>query len=268
MIIHAQALPITQHPALSLTVLEQCDSTNTELMQAARQGAASGTVITALHQTAGRGRRGSAWVAPAGGALPFSLLWRFSGNAQRLGGLSLAVGLAVARALHQLGAPSVQLKWPNDVVVAAHTAQGYTKLAGILVEVTGDAYETAAVIGVGLNLNLGVSLPPEIDQAATDLKRLTGIELEPSAVLHALLAELHTTLCVFEQAGLQALHNAWTALHLFHARQVSVRENGNEVLSGIVAGIDSGGALRVCTEVNGQSIEKLVYAGEVSLRLA
>ena len=114
-------------PAYSLHLNDSVESTNTALMAAALAGAADGTVFCSEHQQAGRGRRGRPWHSVPGGSLTFSTLWRFDNGLQSLAGLSLAVGLAIARALSRHSAHPIRLKWPNDVLV------DYRKLAGILV---------------------------------------------------------------------------------------------------------------------------------------
>ena len=98
--------------------LAECDSTSSELLRRAEKGAPAGTVIVADQQSAGRGRRGRQWLSAPEASLTFSLLWRFSGPASQLSGLSLAVGVGLARGLERLGAQGVCLKWPNDVLRA------------------------------------------------------------------------------------------------------------------------------------------------------
>src|SRR5471032_1954753 len=128
-------------------LLDACASTNTLLLERARAGAPSGSVIACELQSAGRGRRGNNWQSGLGGSLTFSLLWRFAQGAAGLSGLSLAAGVAVARALAAGGAAEVQLKWPNDLLHAGR------KLGGILIELRGDAQgPSAAVIGIGINV--------------------------------------------------------------------------------------------------------------------
>ncbi|HEX6733743.1 MAG TPA: biotin--[acetyl-CoA-carboxylase] ligase, partial [Azonexus sp.] len=130
--------------------LDTCDSTSSELMRRADAGAPAGTVIVADRQEAGRGRRGRSWLSSPERSLTFSVLWRFTGSPARLGGLSLAVGVALAQALESLGARGVGLKWPNDVLLS--TASDQAKLAGVLVEVVSDRRGCQTVIGIGLNL--------------------------------------------------------------------------------------------------------------------
>ena len=130
--------------------LDECDSTNSELMRRAERGAPSGTVIVADRQSAGRGRRGRSWLSSPETSLTFSLFWRFPGNASRLSGLSLAVGVGLARALNGLGGAGIRLKWPNDVLLARPGE--FAKLAGILIELSSDRRGTQAIVGIGLNL--------------------------------------------------------------------------------------------------------------------
>src|SRR5690349_8979828 len=126
------AAAITRHagPASNrfhVEVLDVVDSTNTLLLRRAAGGARAGSVIAAEWQPAGRGRMDREWHAAIGGALTFSVLWRFSQGAAALAGLSLAVGVALSRAVANLGASDVQLKWPNDLLWRER------KLGGVLI---------------------------------------------------------------------------------------------------------------------------------------
>jgi BirA family transcriptional regulator, biotin operon repressor / biotin---[acetyl-CoA-carboxylase] ligase len=248
-----------------VTTVDQTGSTNADLMSAARAGAPSGSVLRAVEQTAGRGRRGSVWIGRADGSLAFSVLWRFNRPVTHLSGLSLAVGVAVVQALDQLGFAGAKLKWPNDVVIGFTNAQGYAKLAGILVEVQGDATQCVAVIGMGLNIDLG-ALMPELAANATDLRRWRGTAPLPSpdTVMQAILTTLGPTLTQFQQEGFAPFQAQWEARHLFTGQEVVLREEGQIRYSGVAEGVDATGALRLRAE----SGEERVVAGDVSLRLA
>lgn len=97
----------------AVEALPECLSTSTLLLERARQGAPSGALLVADRQTAGRGRRGRSWLSSPEASLTFSLLWRFECPVAQLAGLSLAVGVAVARALEASGVASIELKWPT-----------------------------------------------------------------------------------------------------------------------------------------------------------
>jgi BirA family biotin operon repressor/biotin-[acetyl-CoA-carboxylase] ligase len=111
-----------------IDVLASCDSTNAVLLARAEAGAASGTVIIAEQQTAGRGRRGRQWFASPGDSLTFSLLWRF--RAGHVPGGPVAGDRRRGRARHHqgMGVSKLALKWPNDILLHGR------KLGGILVE--------------------------------------------------------------------------------------------------------------------------------------
>ncbi|MDE1544894.1 biotin--[acetyl-CoA-carboxylase] ligase [Dechloromonas agitata] len=235
--------------------LDECDSTNSELMRRADRGAPAGTVIVADRQRAGRGRRGRSWLSSPEASLTFSLLWRFPGSPTRLSGLSLAVGVGLARALGGLGAPGVRLKWPNDVLLA--TNGDFAKLAGILVELASDRRGTQAIIGIGLNL-----LPPtgDLPQPASGLSA-AGVRVERHDILAAILAELAAALDTFAALGFAGLRDDWQALHAWQGEPVRIQ--GEEAdLAGRCLGADPDGALLLET---GKGIER-IFSGDVSLR--
>ena len=180
-----------------LEILDTVDSTNAHVMRLAEQDGLTGLVCTAEQQSAGRGRRGRQWVSPYASNLYLSLLWEFTQGAAALEGLSLAVGVAVARALRACDVPAVQLKWPNDVLYDG------AKLGGILLEMSGDAAGSCrVVIGVGLNVAMPKAAAGAIDQAWTDIKTITNNQHpRRSRILAALLNELLPLVADFEQRG-------------------------------------------------------------------
>lgn len=231
----------------------ECASTNAALLARAEAGAASGTVIVAERQTAGRGRQGRAWLASPGDSLTFSLLWRFpSGTAPA--GLSLAVGLAVAEAIQKIGAGRTALKWPNDLLKDGR------KLGGILIElVPGKPH--AAVIGIGLNLRLPAGMPAELAAQSASLDNAG----EPNALLAAVLVELLAVLTIFTTDGFAALRDAWTARHAFENAPIRLLSDFAPPRMGICRGVADDGALLLETDGQGGRIER-VLSGEVSLR--
>ncbi len=242
-----------------LDILDTVDSTNSEVLRWVEQGASSGLVCSAEQQTAGRGRRGRQWVSPYAGNLYLSLLWEFSQGAAALEGLSLAVGVAVARALRAFGISGVQLKWPNDVLY------GGAKLGGILLEMSGDAAGSCrVVVGVGLNVSMPGSAAVAIDQAWTDVKTICGRQLPArNNLLAALLNELLPLMADFEQQGFARWRDEWLELDAFAGTPV-VLHSGSGQSAGVARGVDERGALRLETASGVQSI----YGGEISLRSA
>ncbi len=247
-----------------LQVLDAVDSTNRYLMQASAKGVAHATCAVAHIQTQGRGRRGRSWVSQLGASLTFSVLWRFNVGAAALAGLSLAVGLALLRAMHQLGANQVRLKWPNDLVVVAEDGH-LQKLAGILIELQGDMEgPSAAVIGVGINLNLPHDLQKQIDQSVTDVSRLCGQPANPNQVLAEVLVQLSQVLATFETGGFAELKHAWSAMHALHLAPVNVLMPDASQIAGRVVDVTDDGNLLLETA---QGVQRF-SAGEISLRRA
>lgn len=246
-----------QQPLFHVELFDTIDSTNSYLMQQAANDAVHGTVAAALLQTRGRGRRGRSWQAALGASLTFSLLWRFQVGAAALSGLSLAVGLALVRTLHQHGLLEARLKWPNDILI------GEQKLAGILIELQGDMEgPSAAVIGIGLNLKLSETTRAMIDQPVTDMSNHLSAELNPSVLLGSALGQLAQVLQQFEQDGFAGLSMEWQQYHAYHAKAVRLLFPDGHEQHGIVQGVANDGVLLVDTA---QGVQRF-SSGEISLR--
>ncbi len=233
-----------------IDILESCDSTNSALMARAEGGAASGTVIVARHQVAGRGRRGRTWISAAGDSLTFSLLWRLA-NGQAPAGLSLAAGVAVARAVSKYSA--TKLKWPNDILL------GEQKLGGILVELVPGATNTA-VIGVGINLRLPEAMPEELRNHSAALP----INCSGEEVLANILAELLQVLEQFSADGFESIRDEWVTYHAHQGKPVQLLTDFAPPRHGICRGVDVDGALLL--EADG--VVERILSGEISLRSA
>lgn len=240
-----------------IKAVEETHSTNTLLAQEALAGAPHRTVLYADYQHAGRGRRGRVWQSPLGGGLTFSVLWRFERGIEQISGLSIAVGLALARALTNHCPMAVKLKWPNDVLA------GYRKLAGILVEVQGElAGSSFAVIGIGINERLNASHREDIDQAVIDLSEM-GVSVGRTTLLHAILMELSLTMKVFEREGIKPFLAEWARWHAHEGRTVALRTPDGQLYTGMASGIDESGNL-LLSMASGEV--RRFSAGEVSLR--
>lgn len=240
-----------------LEVLDEVPSTNTYLMQAAAKGAPHVSCAVAHIQTNGRGRRGRTWVSHLGASLTFSLLWRFDCGASALSGLSLAIGVALIRALNELGIMSVQLKWPNDVLV------DNKKLAGILIDLQGDLDgPSAAVIGVGINVNLPEPIKKSIDQPATDLNQVSSIAVDQNQLLGTVLKHFADVLRHFEQFGFVGMREEWLSHHAYHQQPVRLLLPDGRDIEGEVVDVADDGILLVNTAYGVQRFS----AGEISLR--
>ena len=246
---------------VDVDVVSSIESTNTTLMARAAAGAPSGTCLVAEQQTAGRGRRGRAWQSAFGASLTFSLLWRFNRGAAQLAGLSLVVGLAVARVLREMGAVGVQLKWPNDIV-----ADG-SKLGGILIETQGDMLgPTAVVIGIGLNVRFSTpmleNIAGQVDQPVADVQSLCAVPLSRNRLLAAILREIVAMLDQFQRDGFAAFRDEWLQMHALQDKPVRVLTGDGTGFDAIVRGVGEDGSLRVSR--NGREVA--LSFGELSLR--
>ncbi len=242
-----------------LEIHDDIDSTNAQLLRAGQAGAPSGTLCLAERQTAGRGRRGRAWVSPFGANLYLSLLWRYPGGPGELGGLSLAAGAALARVLEGAGVADIGLKWPNDLLWRRR------KLGGLLLEVAAEAQgPSLLVVGLGLNTQLRGDQVQGIDQPWVDLDEILGPRGYSRNQLAAHLAEaLTATLEAYGREGLAPFLPLWDRYDRYRGEEVEIRL-GDRLVRGIQAGITAQGTLRL--EVAGET--RIFHSGEVSLRLA
>lgn len=236
------------------------DSTNSVLL--ARPNPQSGLceVFLAEYQTAGRGRRGRAWVAPPGGSICLSLSWTFREVPRDLGALGLAIGVCALRVLKELGLERVQLKWPNDIL-----ADG-KKLAGILIELRAESDGPACVIiGIGVNVALGPTLLQKIGEmggaAATDIVTAGLTQPSRNALAAAFVGHVVPCLLAFEKEGLRPFVEEWREVDALRGRQIDLH-TPEGVARGVARGIDIHGALMVETL---QGVRRFI-SGEVTVR--
>lgn len=237
----------------AIHVLSVVDSTNAYLMR----NTLAPSACLAEYQTAGRGRRGRRWISPYGSNIYLSLRWSFEEGMARLSGLSLAIAVAVLRALKDCGVDEAGLKWPNDILWAGR------KLGGILLEVSGEsAGPCHVVVGIGLNMFMSPRMAAAIDQPWVCLDELKpGIARNHIAA--RLIEQLLEVLSVFEREGLRPFVEEWRAADCFagHAVTLSLPD---EQLAGICRGIAADGELLL--EVAG--VLRSFSYGEVSMRRA
>jgi BirA family biotin operon repressor/biotin-[acetyl-CoA-carboxylase] ligase len=234
-------------------------STNSVLLARANPPAAMSEVFLAEYQTAGRGRRGRAWLASPGGAICLSLSWTFREVPRDLGALSLVIGVCALRALRELGVAGAGLKWPNDLLL------GERKLGGVLIELRAESAGPACVvIGIGLNMALGAALLARISEtgmAATDLSSAGLAEVSRNSVAAALVSACLRGLRAFEREGLTPFIEEWRTADALRGRPVDVTA-GDGVAHGLARGVDVHGALLVETP---QGVRRFI-SGDVTVR--
>jgi BirA family biotin operon repressor/biotin-[acetyl-CoA-carboxylase] ligase len=247
------ALPPSAAAALgALEVHWELDSTSSELQRRGNE-AKDLSVVMAETQTAGRGRRGREWLSPPGLNLYLSCHKRFDRGFAGLGGLSLAIGVIVLRALEHLGISGAGLKWPNDIIAAGSERPGDGmpggKLAGILVELGGE-YQgpCAAVIGIGLNLRLTPALREQAGQPTCDLAELAelanGMPPDRNHVAASLITALVQGLRQFEGEGFAGFVAEYARHDLLLGRPLRF-SGALGAFDGVGAGVDGRGALQV-----------------------
>ncbi len=239
------------HPLRYVPVIA---STQPVVHMAAQEGAREGFVVVTDEQMAGKGRLGRTWQAPFGSSLLLSMLFRPPLQPQQGGRLTMCIGLGAAAAVEEVTGLSVQLKWPNDLLLHGK------KLAGVLTETQlNDDRIAYAVVGLGLNVNL--LLPPDHDLAATatSLRLALGRPISRLALLQALLRHIEN---YYER--LQAGHSPyalWSQRMAYQGQTVQVTLP-HTVLVGALTGVNPDGALLVQDE---QGMTQTIWAGDVML---
>jgi BirA family biotin operon repressor/biotin-[acetyl-CoA-carboxylase] ligase len=236
------------------------DSTNSQLMQKLKDGVVpeKGSVLVAEAQTAGRGRRGKQWFSPFGCNLYFSMYWQLEQGIQAAMGLSLVVGLAIAKVLQQQWQLPVRLKWPNDLYL------DHKKLGGILVDLAGQTHaQCDVVIGLGLNIRMPDQTDKAVDQPWADLTSALGQAIDRNLLVALLQHQLVSELQQFSQHGFASYVQEFNRLDQFAGEQVTL-SSGSQSITGLCAGVDAQGGLVL--ENNGQ--KQSFYGGELSLRKA
>jgi BirA family transcriptional regulator, biotin operon repressor / biotin---[acetyl-CoA-carboxylase] ligase len=239
-----------------LLAFDRLGSTSDEGKLQAAANAPEGTLVWALEQTAGRGRRERQWVSPRGN-LFMSLVLRPAVEPARAAELGFVASLAVADALTGLLGPAapVELKWPNDVLV------GGAKIAGILLEAQSSPQGIVDWIVLGIGVNLAAS-PDDLPYPATDLAAL-GVAAQPADMLRLLAAALARRLDAWRRRGFTEQRGDWLARARGRGRRIEVRQ-GDTILEGCFLDLDADGALVLETA---QGIRRIA-AGEVHFMAA
>lgn len=243
--------------------VDQTGSTNADLLARAAAGDPEGVVVLAEEQTAGRGRLGRTWSAPAGSSLLLSVLLRPALAPADAHLTTVAVALAAADACLEVAGVSATLKWPNDLVVESEG--GTRKLAGILAESVVQADELeAVVVGLGCNVNWPIELPDDLADIATACNHLAGRDVDRVALLAALLVHLeHRCEQLASGPGRASLTRAYRERCSTLHRRVRV-ELADESIEGQAIDVTDSGHLVL--EVDGEQgvVDRIeVVAGDV-----
>ena len=217
-------------------------STNSDGMAAARAGAPHGSVYVADEQNAGRGRGDHGWHSAAGQGLYVSVLLRPQVTAAQLPLIPLAAGLAAAEAISAVASLTVELRWPNDLLI------GPRKTGGILVEAHSEGSSVSyVVVGIGINVHQQ-SFAPDLSTPATSLDLEAGRRISRQALLVALLKSLEREALALAEERAAELIPARLERVSTWIRGKSVDVHGPQACSGVTAGMDENGFLLVRTD--------------------
>jgi BirA family biotin operon repressor/biotin-[acetyl-CoA-carboxylase] ligase len=239
---------------MNFTILrfDLIDSTNTEALKRARQGADEGLCIIARQQTAGRGRHGRFWASPENAGLYLSIVLRPKLDAKYLPLITLASGIAVHDTLTELGLKP-DIKWPNDVLV------NEKKISGILAEMAETQDGIAVVVGIGINLT-SKNFPPEISDAATCIEAAIGQPVPISAFETSLLKYFGYFYGLLNEDHGETIPTEWQRRSTYsRGKRVRVTLE-NESITGITDGLAPNGALLVQKD-DGTTVN--IQAGDV-----
>ncbi len=249
----------TEQLLSGLEIHDLIASTNGYLLQKALQTHKTGIACFAEYQSAGKGRRGRDWVSPFGSNIYLSILWRYQHGPTAIAGLSLAVGVAVVRALNELGVDEIGLKWPNDIYWQAK------KLAGILIEIGGESGGPChAVIGLGLNCFISPKEGETINQAWVDLDTIWGGNSYTlrNRLAALLLNHMVPVIAEFDKTNLTHYLSEWRGYDCMQGKAVDIYM-GEQCYHGLVEGVDDQGMLLIKGDDNSV---KSFASGEVSFR--
>lgn len=208
------------------------------------------------YQAKGRGRQERRWITPLGGQLACSLWWKPEEVACDLSGLSLAIGIAIAKSLNQHEYSDIQLKWPNDLMREGK------KLGGILVDVLETGTSRHVVVGIGINLHISLAIKQTIDQPVTHLTDNPQILKQRNTLAASLLNGLVPSLRQFESEGFESFLKEWQTFDFLFGKPIEWKM-GALTQSGIAEGVNTRGELQARKEGKVHSIG----GGNISVKI-
>jgi len=245
-----------------LHYLEAVGSTNEVAKRLAGEGAPEGTVVIADLQTAGKGRLGRSWMAPANSSLLMSLIFRPTLAPVQANRLNMLCSLAAADAIQSYTGLAVGIKWPNDLVVPQPPGHNYRKLAGLLTEssVAGDNL-LFVVVGMGINVNLEPAALGPVMVPATSLSAELGRPVDREALLVAILAHIENR---YRQLDSDQIHQDWKQRLVTLGQEITVTTPTGQI-HGVAVGVNPDGAL-LLRDLAGNL--QPIMIGDVTLRAA
>lgn len=239
-----------------INTVESIDSTNNYLNN--HNKSAIPHICIAEHQTRGRGRFSREWYSPFGKNIYFSMQYSIKQDISQLGGLSLAVGMIVCKAIEKAcKLPNrLMLKWPNDI-----TYNG-KKLAGVLIEIRAEVNGNCSVIiGIGINVNMPITNKVTFNQEWASIMQITGSPQDRNNICAILIDKLTLGIEQYLITGFKSYMPEWKKRDSLFGKMIQIQD-GNEIFKGIATGVDLQGHLLINLETN---IKKAFAAGEATL---
>jgi len=239
-----------------IDTVESIDSTNNYLNN--HNKSAIPHICIAEHQTRGRGRFSREWYSPFGKNIYFSMQYSIKQDISQLGGLSLAVGTIVCKAIEKAcKLPNrLMLKWPNDI-----TYNG-KKLAGVLIEIRAEVNGNCSVIiGIGINVNMPITNKVTFNQEWASIMQITGSPQDRNNICAILIDKLTIGIEQYLITGFKSYMPEWKKRDSLFGKMIQIQD-GNEIFKGIATGVDLQGHLLINLETN---IKKAFAAGEATL---
>ena len=223
---------------ITLLTYDILDSTNTEALKLAREGAGEGLCIVARQQTAGRGRYGRTWVSERDAGLYFSVVLRPTIDSQYLPLITLMAGVAVHDTLREFGVTS-DIKWVNDVLVDEK------KISGILAETTETEAGLAVVVGIGMNITSS-NFPPDLVATATSLEDNSPTPISREDLIEKLTTHIgHFYDTLHDENGPADIIDNWRMRSSYYSGKIVRVALESETVTGVTDGLEPNGALRL-----------------------
>ena len=230
----------TEWVGKNIYVFDEVSSTNTVARFLAMNDVANGSIVLSEKQTDARGRSGKAWESPMGG-IWLSMILQPNVDYSKLPLITIATGVAVAKAIERTGITTAEIKWPNDIMIHGK------KVCGILTEaVTKFNTIENVIIGVGIDANIDISdFPKELQDGTTTIADELGRKEDENVLIRYFLEEFEKIADEFTHEGYENILKEWRKRSYSIGKIVEVREPFNKNYDAYVVGIGKEGALIV-----------------------
>jgi len=208
---------------IKIQITESTSSTNEDAKLHMVNQADSITVHLSEQQTAGKGRNGKKWISPKGKNIYLSVGWKSPLNYKDLEGMSLAVGVIIAKVLNRYSDSKAYIKWPNDILIEDK------KISGILIETQelSSHKGIGIVIGLGVNVHMSEEDGEEIDQIWTSLDKTFRKKYDRNEIVSNLLKEIIKLTKIFPQKGFKHYKLEFESLNILKGKECNVISGGS-----------------------------------------